>query len=89
MDLKELRTEIDMLDDELVRLFVRRMEICAQVAEYKKENHLPILMPAREREKLQDVAKKAGPEMAEYTMRLYHLLFDLSRDYQSVHTEVV
>ena len=70
MDLKELRAEIDMLDDELVRLFVRRMEICAQIAEYKKENHLPILMPAREQEKLADVAEKAGPEMAEYTMKL-------------------
>ena len=80
---------LSTIDDELVRLFVRRMEICAQIAEYKKENHLPILMPAREQEKLADVAEKAGPEMAEYTMKLYHLLFDLSRDYQSVHTEVV
>lgn len=89
MDLKELRAEIDKLDDELVRLFVRRMEICAHVAEYKKENNLPILMPAREQEKLADVAGKAGPEMAEYTMKLYQLLFELSRDYQSMHTEVV
>ena len=89
MDLKELRAEIDKLDDELVRLFVRRMEICAQVAAYKKENNLPILMPAREQEKLLDVAEKAGPEMAEYTRKLYHLLFELSRNYQSKYTEVV
>lgn len=89
MDLKELRAEIDKLDDELVRLFVRRMEICAQVAEYKKENNLPILMPAREQEKLADVAGKAGPEMADYTRHLYTLLFELSRDYQHKHSEVV
>ena len=35
MQLKDLRTEIDKIDDELVKLFVRRMDICAQVADYK------------------------------------------------------
>ena len=64
MELKDLRAEIDNIDDELVRLFGARMEIAAQIADYKKEHKLPILMPAREREKLQDVAKKATPEMA-------------------------
>ena len=83
MELKDLRTEIDKIDDELVRLFGARMEIAAQIADYKKENNLPILMPSREREKLVDVAKKAGPEMANYTRVLYSMLFELSRSYQS------
>ena len=63
MDLQDLRCKIDEIDDELVTLFTKRMEISAQIAEYKKANNLPILMPARERAKLQDVAKKAGPDM--------------------------
>ena len=83
MELKELRTEIDVIDDELVRLFGKRMDIAAQIADYKKENNLPILVPAREREKLADVAQKAGPEMANYTRVLYSMLFELSRSYQS------
>ncbi len=83
MELSELRAKIDKIDDELVRLFGERMEIAAQIADYKKENNLPILMPAREREKLQDVAKKAGPDMANYTRVLYSMLFELSRSYQS------
>ena len=83
MELKDLRTEIDKIDDELVRLFGARMDIAAQIADYKKNNNLPILMPSREREKLQDVAKKAGPEMANYTRVLYSMLFELSRSYQS------
>ena len=37
----------------------------------KKANNLPIFQPARERAKLQDVAEKAGPEMANYTRVLY------------------
>ena len=83
MDLSELRTEIDAIDSELVRLFGKRMDIAAQVADYKKENGLPIYVPARERGILKDVAEKAGPEMANYTRVLYSLLFELSRSYQS------
>ena len=87
MELKDLRAEIDNIDDELVRLFGARMEIAAQIADYKKEHKLPILMPAREREKLQDVAKKATPEMANYTRVLYSMLFELSRSYQARRTD--
>ncbi len=82
MDLKELRAQIDDIDDALVKLFCKRMEIAAQVADYKKKNDLPIFVPAREREKLQDVSQKAGPEMAAYTRTLYSMLFELSRSYQ-------
>ena len=83
MDISQLREKIDHIDDELVKLFVQRMEVSAQIADYKKANKMPIYVPAREREKLQDVAKKAGPEMDNYTRVLYSMLFELSRSYQS------
>ena len=82
MDLKEIRNQIDQIDDQLVKLFVERMGLSAKVAEYKKQNNLPIYVPAREREILQDVATKAGPEMANYTRVLYSMMFELSRSYQ-------
>ena len=82
MDLKELRSEIDRIDDDLVKLFKARMDVSAKIADYKKEQHLPIFVPAREREKLADVADKAGPEMGNYTRVLYSMLFELSRSYQ-------
>ena len=83
MDLTEIRKDIDKIDDELVRLFCARMNLSAQVADYKKANNMPILVPARERAILQNVAEKAGPEMANYTRVLYSMLFELSRSYQS------
>ena len=85
MSLNELRLEIDKIDDQLVRLFVQRMEVSAQIADYKKEHHLPIFMPDREAEKLRDVAQKAGKDMDVYAKVLYDLLFELSRGYQSKH----
>lgn len=89
MDINELRTRIDAIDSDLVKLFVQRMDVAAQVADYKKENNMPIYVPAREREVLQGVAEQAGPDMANYARVLYSMLFELSRSYQSKrNTEV-
>ena len=83
MDIQELRGQIDNIDSELVQLFCQRMEVAAQIADYKKQNGLPIFVPSRERDILKDVSQKAGPEMANYTRVLYSMLFELSRSYQS------
>lgn len=83
MDIQQLRGQIDQIDDQLVSLFTQRMEVASQIADYKKQNKMPIFVPAREREKLMDVAQKAGPDMANYTRVLYSMLFELSRSYQS------
>lgn len=83
MDIQELRKEIDAIDTQLVQLFSARMDVAARVADYKKEHNLPIYVPSREREILQDVAQKAGPEMGNYARVLYSMLFELSRSYQS------
>ena len=83
MDITQLREKIDNIDDQLVSLFTQRMEITRDIAAYKKENDLPIYVPARERQKLQEVAKLAGPDMDDYTRVLYSMIFELSRSYQS------
>ncbi len=87
MDLTELRSQIDAIDDQLVSLFTRRMAVSSQIGQAKKEARLPVFAPAREREKLQDVAGKAGEEMANYTRVLYSMLFELSRSYQSKQSD--
>ncbi len=88
MDLNELRFEIDKIDAELVRLFVERMNLAAQISDYKKQNNLPIYAPAREREKLQEVASMSGADMESYSRVLYSLIFEISRSYQSKRNAV-
>ena len=83
MDLQELRSQIDRIDDQLVELFGARMDVAAQIADLKKAQGLPIYVPSRERQILSDVAKKAAPDMETYTRVLYSMLFELSRSYQS------
>ena len=82
MDLQELRKEIDAIDSQLVELFCRRMEISGEIADYKQQNHMPIFVPSREREKLREVGELAGPDMENYTRVLYSMLFELSRSHQ-------
>ncbi|MGN0457424.1 MAG: bifunctional chorismate mutase/prephenate dehydratase [Eubacterium sp.] len=81
MDLKELRNEIDKLDDELVPLLLKRMDISRQVAEYKFERGIPVLNEEREREVLELVAKNCG-EQGEAVKTVFSSIMDASRALQ-------
>jgi len=47
-EIEQCRKEIDEIDKELVNLFERRMDVAIRVANYKKENDLPIYDEERE-----------------------------------------
>ena len=83
MELKDYRQELDSIDDEMIKLFTRRMKTAADIAEYKKEHGLPVLDSKREREKLLDVAEKTPEQLREYAVALYSLIFELSRSSQN------
>ncbi len=82
MDLDYLRSEIDNIDTQLTELFVKRMNICKDIAKYKIDNGLSVLNKGRERQILSRVSKLAGEELEDYTRLLFSTLFDLSRSYQ-------
>lgn len=52
MDLLELRDRIDQIDRQIVALYESRMDICAQVAEYKIETGKKVFDKKREEEKI-------------------------------------
>ena len=83
MDLSQYRADIDRIDDQLLRLFVERMEVAAGIAAYKRENGLPVLDERREREKLLRIAEKTPEELRDYAVSLYSLIFELSRSSQN------
>lgn len=78
-DLSSIRTEINNIDEELVKLFVRRMAVMKDVAESKRETKAPVLDPAREREILSRVAGQVGPDLENGARLFFSTLFDLSR----------
>ena len=82
MNIEDLRKNIDLTDDEIIKLVEKRMDIAAQIAAYKKENNLPVLNAGREREILQKIAEKTRPETRNYMRTIYSLMFEISRAYQ-------
>lgn len=82
MDISELRNKIDAIDDEIVRLFISRMDTSMEIANFKAANNMPVLNRGREREILSRVTGSAPDSMQVYTKILYSMLFDLSRSYQ-------
>ena len=83
MDLNELRDQINEIDEEILNLFLRRMDVAGQVADYKRAHDLPIYQPQREREILKKVADKAGPEHGGYARVLFSMLMELSKSAQN------
>ncbi len=82
MDLTDYRKNIDEIDEKLVKLFVERMGLSAEIAKYKTQHGIPVLDPARERQKLSDITQSVEPAMHTYINSLYSLIFELSRAYQ-------
>ena len=82
MELSEIRTKIDAVDDQLLDLFLQRMALSEEVAAYKNEHRLPILNKQREREILAKVTEKSG-EKERYAYHLFSTLFELARSRQA------
>ncbi len=82
MELKDYRREFDRIDEELVRDFAERMELSAQIAEYKQARGLSIFDARREREKIAGVTDRLPEELKEYGVALYSLILELSRSRQ-------
>lgn len=59
MSLKELRKEIDEINKNIIKLIVKRMKLAEEIVEYKKANALPIYIPEREKEVIENVRKIA------------------------------
>ena len=83
MDLSDFRVKIDEVDSALVELFLRRMNIAAEIAAFKKANGIPVLDSSREEAKLRQVSAMAPEEMQEYVRSLYGTIFELSRAHQT------
>lgn len=72
--LAELRAQIDSLDEELLQLLAKRLDVVHKIGEVKQQHGLPIYVPQRESEMLQkkrEAATKLGlsPNLIEDILR--------------------
>lgn len=83
-DLTEIRKEINKIDDEMAKLFVKRMEQIEQVAEYKKQHGIAVLDEKREEQVIrQNSARVENATIREYYTNFIRENMAISRAYQS------
>ncbi|MBE7089864.1 MAG: bifunctional chorismate mutase/prephenate dehydratase, partial [Clostridiales bacterium] len=83
MDIKDLREQIDSIDNQITDLFCKRMQVAENIAEYKMQNNLPVHDGERERKLLARVYDNSDSEVAGYTKVLFSTIMDLSKSYQN------
>jgi chorismate mutase len=51
--IRQLRSQIDEIDDQLIDLLAKRMRVCREIGQYKKEHNITVLQAARYNEILE------------------------------------
>lgn len=83
-ELEKYRKEIDEIDKQLIDLFEKRMNISAKVAEYKKENNLPIYNGERESQVITNNVHRLKNDKYEILARRFFIgIMELSRELQA------
>jgi chorismate mutase len=83
LTIEELRTRIDVIDEQLVRLLNVRVACAVEVGRLKHEAGVPIYQPEREAHVLGKVRNSAtdlaGPLTAEAVVRIFERIIDEAR----------
>ena len=78
--IEKLRIKIDVIDRELVKLLNQRAIHANQIGDIKRKLRLPVYVPEREEQVLENVKKSnPGPLSAEAIGRIYERIIDESR----------
>ncbi|MDR0991848.1 MAG: chorismate mutase [Ruminococcus sp.] len=83
MELEKLRSEIDKVDDEILSLFSKRMEIVTEVAKYKHENALPVMQGGREAQIVSRVRENSPAGLENASEMLFVNMMDISKCMQT------
>ena len=83
---RDIRREIDAIDDQLIPLLCRRMDCSLRVASYKAAHGLPVLNEEREQQVLEQVravcCKEGRADYAEAAALVFASTMDVSRALQ-------
>lgn len=87
MDLLSFRVRIDALDDEIVRLFRRRMEIVAELGRLKSAAGVPMADPEREEAVIARLSESLPENLRPALRQLYEALFSAGKELMKQEAE--
>ena len=88
MNLEEMRKIIDGIDENIKNLFIERMKIVGEVAEFKRQNGTAVLDKNRENDIISRITENESADTAEQLRRLFTAMFEISRAYQNKRLSV-
>lgn len=83
MDISDARKKIDEIDGKMTDLFEKRMNLSAEIAQYKIKNNLPVFDGKREEEIIKNLCSKTDKSFEKYLTEFYEEIFRISRSYQN------
>lgn len=84
MDLQQLRNGIDNIDEKILSLFLQRMDLCRDVAEYKRVNNLSVFQGGREDEIINRIRELTDDDnLKNGTAALFTTIMDISKHLQN------
>ena len=84
MDLTDLRNEIDSIDEDILKLFLKRMDVCRQVADYKREHSLPVMQGGREAQVIERIREMSPDNIKDGSEVLFANIMDISKSLQQI-----
>ena len=83
LDLQKIRNQLDVIDQEIVALFEKRMELSGEVADYKIDTGKPVYDRERERQKIDSVTQLTGNQFQKKAIQeLFTQMMAISRHFQ-------
>lgn len=86
--LETLRQEIDSIDEQIFKLFNRRIMVAKQIGTYKKEHRLSVLDSSREDAKRDQVKASVSNELEPYALELLEVLMKAAKTVQETSREL-
>ena len=84
MDIQQLRDSIDDIDGEILKLFLKRMAVCRDVAEYKRQHNMQVFQGGREQQIIDRIRVLTGDkELEAGTAALFTSIMDISKILQN------
>lgn len=81
--LQKNRVVIEDIDTKMKELFIKRMKAAIEIANYKKENKLPVFDKNREAELIKKNTQGIGEELKEYYCDFLNQVLRISKKVQT------
>lgn len=83
LDLEKIRGEINAIDDEIVKLYIKRLSLCDEVAESKRQTGKAVLDRSREEKIIERITDGMDEKDSLAVTGMYKRIFEISRARQT------